>query len=141
MPTVEEKRLPKWALDKSIRRGNEFGWRQHDFVDVVEAARQALIGIVGGQVQYVLPDGTCELYWLSYDPEDRRLDEDWITYCNRTADECIQKFKTLIATVDIEKEALDSFTFLQDKKAANVRISDYLTFILYFDDGGTPYDH
>jgi hypothetical protein len=83
--TRTENRLPKLILDKAIKSTNEFGWTQNDFLEVVETARQNFMAIIGGQIQYVLTDGTCELYWLSYDPDKRQLNEDWLTYCNRTA--------------------------------------------------------
>jgi hypothetical protein len=130
----QEQRLPKSILDKAIKSTNEFGWRQEDFLEVIEAARQKFLAIVGGQVQYVLPDGTSELYWLSYDSTEREPSETWLTYCNRTAEECLDKFSKLIATTDIEKDALASFPFLADKKKSGVDISKFLTFILYFND-------
>ena len=130
--THEEQQLPKVILDKAIKRGNEFGWKQEDFIEVVEAARLNYLAIIGGQVQYRLPDATCELYWLSYDPNKRQPNENWLTYCDRTAKECLDKFNKLISTTDIEKEAL-AFQFLSDKKKNGVDISEYLTFILYFD--------
>jgi hypothetical protein len=131
--SIEEKRLPEKILNKAIKSGNEFGWRQTDFVETIEAARKLKLGIVGGQVQYVLLDGTCELYWLTYDPAERQEGEDWITYCNRTAEETINKFEDL-TKVDVEKEALTSFDFLRDQKSKGVNINDYKTFIIYFDD-------
>ena len=129
----EEKRLPETILKKAIKSGNEFGWRQTDFIETIETARNLKLGIVGGQVQYVLPDGTCELYWLAYDPTERQLGEDWIKYCNRTADETIKKFQDLITKTDFDKEA-SSFDFLRDKKSKGVDIDDYKIFIVYFDD-------
>ncbi len=132
----EEQLLPKSIIDKAIKSGNEFGWKQQDFSEAVKAAKQNHLGIIGGQVQYVLPDGTCDLYWLSYDLTIRKINETWLTYCDRTAKECLDKFNTLIATTDIEKEAL-TFTFLSDKKKNGVDISEYQTFILYFDDKET----
>ena len=135
--TKTENRLPKSILDKAIKSGNEFGWTQTSFLEVVEIARQSFIAIVGGQIQYVLSDGTCELYWLNYDPDKRKLNEGWLTYCNRTAKECVDKFNKLISTTDIEKEATASFGFLADKKRRGVNINDYLAFILYFDDKET----
>jgi hypothetical protein len=133
----EENRLPKYILDKAIKSGIEFGWKQNDFIEVVQAARQTFMAIVGGQIQYVFTNGTCELYWLSYDPEERQANESWLAYCNRTADECIDKFNNLIRATDIEKEALTHFHFLKDKKKSGVNINDFLTFILYFDDNET----
>jgi hypothetical protein len=130
---IEEKRLPETILRKAIKNGNEFGWRQTDFIETIETARKLKLGIVGGQVQYVLPDGTCELYWLAYDPAERQTGENWIKYCNRTADETINKFKDLISKTDFEKEAL-TFDFLKDKKDKGVNIEDYKFFIVYFND-------
>lgn len=139
MPTINsaEDRLPKTILDKAIKSGNEFGWRQTDILEVIETARQLKIATLGGQVQYPFPDGTCELYWLSYDPTDRKINESWTDYCERTAKEASDKFKKLISTTDFEKEAVDGFTFLKDKKEKGVNINDYLTFMLVFDDSET----
>jgi hypothetical protein len=131
---IEEKRLPETILKKAIKSGNEFGWRQTDFIETIETARKLKLGIIGGQVQYVLPDGTCELYWLAYDPDERQPGEDWIKYCNRTADEAISKFNDLVTTTDFEKEALTSFDFLKDKKEKGINIEDYKAFIVYFND-------
>ncbi len=130
---LEEKRLPETILKKAIRSGNEFGWRQTDFIETIETARKSKLGITGGQIQYVLPDGTCDLYWLKYDPDDRQEGEKWIAYCNRTADETINKFKELVTKTDFEKEAL-TFDFLRDKKLKGIDIEDYKVFIVYFDD-------
>ncbi len=132
----EEQRLPKSILDKAIKSGNELGWRQNHFSEVIEAARQNHLAIIGGQVQYILLGKTCELYWLSYDPDKRHSNESWLTYCNRTAKECLEKFNRLLTTTDFEKEAL-TFSFLSDKKKNGVDISEYLTFIVYFDDKET----
>src|SRR5882672_5879643 len=132
-PKLEEKRLPETILKKAIKSGNEFGWRQSDFIETIETARKLKMGIVGGQVQYVFPDGSCELYWLSYDSSERQAGEDWIKYCNRTADETIKKFKDLLTKTDFERET-SSFDFLQDKKSKGVNIEDNKVFIIYFND-------
>jgi hypothetical protein len=132
----EERRLPETILNKAVKSGNEFGWRQTDFIDTIETARKLKLGIVGGQVQYVFQDGTCELYWLSYDPRERQVGEDWIDYCNRTADETIKKFKELITKTDFDKET-SSFDFLRDKKSKGVNIEDKKIFIIYFNDTET----
>ena len=129
-----ENRLPANIRSKSIRYSNEFGWKEDDFIEVVNAARDIPMAIIGGQVMYMLPDGVCELYWLSYDTEDRKLTEDWLTYCNRTANECIERFTALVVSTDINAAALENFTFLEEKRKAGVNIEMYKTFVLYFDD-------
>jgi len=129
-------KLPKHLLDISILSGNERGWRKNDVLDVIEAARQVPIGTIGGQVQYITPTGTCELYWLSYDSAARKSEEDWITYCNRSAFECSEKFKRLL-TFDIRSEAIKSFpdALYHDGKVLE-NLDDYQVFIFYFDDKG-----
>lgn len=130
-----EQRLPKTILDKAVLASNEYGWREEDFAEVVEAARQVPMGIIGGQVQYRFPDATCELYWLSYDPKSRQRGEGWVDYCNRSAKECMEKFNLLISTGNIEKEALE-WPFIAEQKSRGVDINKYKIFLLYFNDKG-----
>jgi len=132
-----ELRLPKSLLDRAIRSGNEFGWRKTDFIEVVEAARKEKLAIIGGQIQYLLQEGTCELYWLSYDTTERLQNETWLDYCNRTASECLNKFRNLISQTDIKEEGITNFELLRSKSESGVNIDDYLIFILYFDDSET----
>ncbi len=132
----EEHRLPKFARDKAIESGNEFGWKQQDFKEVVEIASQVPMAVVGGQVQFVFSDGTCELYWLSYGPDERKDDEDWITYCKRTANQTNQNFDKLIKETDFDKE-IQTFEFLKEKKSKGVDIESHKIFIIYFNDDET----
>ncbi len=131
-----EYRLPKQIREKAIESCTEFGWRQHDFTEVVEVARQTPMAIVGGQVQYVFNDGTCELYWLSYDPDKRQEYEEWISYCNRTATQAKEKFDRLIKSTNFEKEAM-TFEFLKNKRDKGIDIEKHRIFIIYFDDSET----
>jgi len=133
----EVNRLPKAIREKAIRRCNEFGWRQQDFKDVIEAARQIPMAIIGGQVQYVFNDATCELYWLSYDSKEKQENEDWLTYCNRTVSEVIKQFDELINETDFDKEAISSFEYLKHKKEQGIDIDKHKIFILYFKDNET----
>jgi hypothetical protein len=135
MNTKEENRLPKEILDKGIRRSNEIGWKEQDFIEVVEAAREIPMAIRGGQVQYIFPDGTCELYWLKYDPKPREHTEEWAIFCNRSINECIEKFRGIITTTNFDKEELE-WDFLRIKKESGINMSNHRVFILYFDDMG-----
>ncbi len=129
----EIKRLPEVVQEKVVRSGNEFGWRQADFEEAIMAARNVPMAIIGGQICYALPDGTCELYWLSYDPKPRKENEKWIPYCNRTVGECITKFKDLNEGAGLEMEA-KNFDFLQQKMQSGVDIGPYRLFMVLFDD-------
>jgi hypothetical protein len=130
-------KLPKRLIDISVKRCNEYGWKQDDVLDVIEAARKVPMATIGGQVQYVLPDAICELYWLSYDSSDRKKNEDWLAYCDRSANECSEKFKQLL-TVDIQAKAVDAFfESLTNKGKPIDNLNDYQIFILYFSDKET----
>ena len=138
MNNSTEKRLPPEILAKAmLTNSSEYGWSEADFPDVIEAARRTPMAIVGGQIQYIFSDGTCELYWLNYDPAERKQDEPWLSYCNRTAQECQKLFVTIATSTNTEEEALNSFDFLKEKATAGIDIAAHKAFIIYFDDSET----
>jgi len=134
MSEIIENKLPVNILEKSIKSGSEYGWRQNDFLEAVEAARKLQIAIEGGQIQYVFDEGTCELYWLHYYTDEIKKGENWTNYCNRTAKECVEKFKQITANRNIEKEALDNFGLVKEKLADGVVIANHKLFIISFED-------
>ncbi len=133
-----ENRLPVDLLEKSIRSGSEFGWRQNDFPAVVEAARRLQIAIEGGLVQYVFEDGTCELYWLHYYTQEMKKGENWVNYCNRTAKECIDAFNKIIRERNIEKEAIDNFGLAKTESENGTVLEKHKLFILSFEGKKAP---
>jgi hypothetical protein len=129
-----EHRLPVHLLEKSIQSGSEYGWRQNDFLEVVEAARKLQIAIEGGLVQYVFEEGTCELFWLHYYTEDIKVGENWMNFCNRTAKECSKKFNEIIRDKNIEKEALHNFDLVKKMAETGVTLDNHKLFIISFED-------
>lgn len=134
MTETEEKYLPTEILKKAIVSGNEYGWKRADFEAVVDKAVEVGLGIIGGQVQFKLPDGTCELYWHKYDTTERRSGEGWKDYCQRTKEECLNQFENLPSDNDLLKEGIEYFDFLKKKSETDLNLKDYLIFILYFND-------
>jgi len=138
MSSNAEQRLPPAILAKAVPTDSlEYGWREADFSDVIEAARRTPMAVVGGQIQYIFPDATCELYWLNYDPAERKPDETWLSYCNRTAQECQELFVKITSSANAEEEAVSSFDFLKVKVTEGVDIAAHKAFIIYFDDSET----
>ena len=133
----EQKYLPNEILQRSIVSGKEYGWKRRDFEEVVEEAVKVGLGIMGGQVQIKLPDGTCELYWRNYDTHERVTDEDWVSYCDRTRQECFSKFEMLPANQTLIEEGIENFKLLKEKSEQGVNLEEYLIFILYFDGSET----
>jgi hypothetical protein len=137
MSEIEEKYLPVEILQKAIVSGKEYGWKRTDFKEVLNKAVEVGLGIIGGQVQFKLPDGTCELYWHKYDSTERKSGENWVEYCKRTKNECLNQFEKLPADTELIKDGIESFDFLKKKSGMNIGLSDYLIFILYFNDSET----
>jgi hypothetical protein len=137
MSDIIEHRLPVELLEKSIQSGSEYGWRQEDFLEVVEAARKLQIAIEGGMVQYVFEEGTCELHWLHYFTEELKKGENWVNHCNRTAKECSEKFRQIISKHNIEKEAIDNFSLVKQQLDNGVVLENHKLFIISFEDKET----
>ena len=137
MTETEEKYLPPEILQKAIVSGKEYGWRRTDFNEVIDKAVEVGLGIIGGQVQFKLPDGTCELHWHKYDTKERKTGENWTDYCQRTKDECLRQFEDLPTNNELIKEGIKSFDYLNEKSKTDIKLRDYLIFILYFNDSET----
>ena len=129
---LEEKYLPTEILQKAIVSGKEYGWKRTDFKEVIEKAVEVGLGIIGGQIQFKLSDGTCELYWHKYDTTDRKSGESWESYCLRTKKECNEQFDSLPTDKELVQEGIENFDFLKKKHKENIRFEDKLLFILYF---------
>ena len=60
-----EQALPSKLVGRASLRGREHAWSLDDIPNVIEAAREAQLISIGGQLQFRLPDGgTCECYWI-----------------------------------------------------------------------------
>ncbi len=134
MIETEKKYLPTEILQRAILSGKEYGWKRTDVKDVIDKAIKVGLGIIGGQVQIKLPDGTCELYWHNFDTTERKSRESWKDYCQRTKVECLNQFDELPTDNDLIKEGIRNFNFLKEKSENNIALKDFLIFILYFND-------
>lgn len=128
-----EYRLPVELLEKSIKSGSEYGWKQADFIEVIEAARKLQIAVEGGLVQYVFEEGTCELHWLHYFTDEMKKGESWANYVNRTAKEASDKFRKIVREKNIKKEALENFELAKKMSDEGIDIDNHLLFIISFE--------
>ena len=135
-----EKYLPEKILRKASVRGKEYAWKKEDLIEAILSAKENRLASIGGQVQFRLPDGCCELYWINFDSDDKIENESWDEYVVRSADEVILKFKKINVEFDLIDEGYKSFQFLKDKvNNEGVVLSDYLCFVAYFNDEDTYY--
>lgn len=133
---MNEELLPSTVLEKAKLSGNEYAWRKDDFESVVIAAKTAGLACIGGQPQFIFPDGICELYWINYDSESRNQDESWNEYVERSATEVLTEFRRMLAEIDFVKEAAQ-LTFIRDKMMRDeINPIDHLWFIGYFEANG-----
>jgi hypothetical protein len=103
-----------------------------DVEEAVEAARKAGLACLGGQVQFQIPGGICEAYWLNYDPAERLDNEPWETYVSRSAEETLGAFRRLCAETDFRREARE-WEPLQAMAEAGLDPVNHLWFVLYFE--------
>lgn len=124
--------LPPEILTKATLRGKEYAWTLDEMDSVVETARSMGFASVGGQLQFRLPEGTCELYWLAADSTPRFEEEDWSTYVDRSASEVIEKIRSMQENTDFVAEGIKSFKILEQRMDEGVNLMDFLCFVAYF---------
>jgi hypothetical protein len=128
----EEKSFPRELREKAVRSpGGEWGWKLEDIPEVVKQSRKRNFGILGGQIQFRLPDGTCELYDLNADPKDKSDVETWKEYSKRSCEEFVAFFNALTNKTDFEKLGIERYEYLREKKDAGINIMDHMYFMVY----------
>jgi len=127
--------LSQDVLSTASLRGKEYAWPPGGVVAAINDARQRGLGTIGGQAQFRLPDGTCEMYWLDLDPSARKLGEAWEAWVNRSADEAIAKFCERMTMTDWRSE-IQSWPILRQMAESGADVMTYLYFVLYF--GANP---
>ena len=129
---IVEELLPAHIRAKATLRGNEYAWPLLDVEEAIRAATSLTLVTVGGQVQFRLPNATCELYWLNADATTKRTGETWEDYVDRSASEVITVFRRIREEVDIVADGVESFNCLKREAERGVDISQWLCFVLYF---------
>ncbi|MFQ5965939.1 MAG: hypothetical protein ACE5KZ_16865 [Candidatus Scalinduaceae bacterium] len=135
---MEEKLLPKVILSKaSVSPGGEHAWKMEDVPKVIEAARVAGLANLGGQLQFQGSIGTAEPYWLNFEPTKRNINESWLQYVNRMAQETLKDFERLCKNTDFEKEGCQNWKHIKEAKEKGININEHLWFVLYFKSDST----
>jgi hypothetical protein len=131
-----EAQLSPGILERAVWSGKEIGWRQADIAAALQDARGRQLAALGGQVQFVLPGGTCELYWQNYESAPREAGEPWLDYASRSHDEVEMALGHLPAPTELAADGLAKFEFLREQAAAGLRIEDHLVYVCYFQSEG-----
>jgi hypothetical protein len=123
--------LPSQIVAGASLAGNEYGWSIASFPEALRNAVALQYACIGGQFQFRIDNGTCEMYWLNADASDQNADEPWAEYCNRSCAEVLQRFQQVVATTDFRKEALN-WPILKAKVDAGFDIESSVVFVAYF---------
>lgn len=67
MQDAPEMLLPDTLRSAARKSGNEWGWRPEAIPLVIDEAEKAGLLNIGGQLQFLMPEGTCECYWVEVD--------------------------------------------------------------------------
>lgn len=131
-------RLPQEILRRASLRGNEYAWPIEDIPKVIEAARQANLASIGGQLQFRLPDGgTCECYWVEVDTyKSMPASLPWQERVEQTATVALADFSRLLSKFDFVAEGRGSFA--EHFKRLETEGGDpiqTMCFVWYLDDG------
>ena len=122
--------LPEDMLENASIE-NEIGWKRNNFQTILRRARQHGLACLGGQFQFRFEDGTCEMYWLDADSTERKSDESWQNYVQRSLDEVSHNFSRLCATANFERE-IDNWEFVRMKREQGIDPMQYLWFVADF---------
>lgn len=128
-----EQKLPLELLNKATLRDNKYAWIPEDIPSVIEAASELNLAVLAVQLQFRLPEKTCELYWRTFVSKDKQPIETWEQYVQRAAQECLQLFLEIMK-YDLLQEGLESFRYLREQYQNGVNIIDYACFVVYLED-------
>jgi hypothetical protein len=130
---MDELELPEHVRQKAaVTPGGEHAWRIEDVEDAIDAGRKVGLACLGGQVQFQFDGGTCEAYWLSYEPEDRQAGESWRRYVVRSTEEVRAAFRRVCQETDFRRVALNWKFIRQKVETEACDPLGHLRFVLYF---------
>ena len=131
---LPETRLPARLLERATLRGNEWAWPVGDVLEVIEAARQANLINIGGQLQLRLPAGaTCECYWVEVDTFNSvSPDLPWSERVEKSAAAAQSQFQVLQEKYDFMAEGRSAFREqVEELEASGVDPTSALCFVWY----------
>ena len=130
---MSERELPLQIAAGALLEGTEYGWQPSLFPTALGNAQALGYACIGGQFQFRLENGTCEMYWLSADSGPRHEAEAWQDYCERSCSEVKTGFQKLMSETDFRKQALEWHP-VREAMSHGLNPLEKLVFIAYFVD-------
>jgi hypothetical protein len=105
-----EGNLSSELRDLAVRSGNEWGWPLHLIPRVIDEAEELNLLSLGGQLQFLLPAGTCECYWVSVEAlQDEPGGLDWSARVAFAATNARHQFEGIKQRYDFIAEGRKAF--------------------------------
>lgn len=125
--------LPSHLLNNASVRGKEYAWPLELIPSVIESCKAAGLVSLGGQLQFRLPSGTCECYWVAVDTRTQiDTGREWDDLVSRSASIALRQFETLKSKFNFEEEGRKAFasSFSQLESAGGAP-KDHACFVWY----------
>ncbi len=117
----------------ACRSGNEWGWQPEKIPLVIDEAEKLGLLNVGGQLQFLMPEGTCECYWVEVDAlmgEPEGLT--WAERVSLSATAARQKMAEIKRRYDFVEEGRKAFAApFANYEATGGNVRDRMCFIWY----------
>lgn len=135
MENAPEMLLSDTLRSAACRSGNEWGWRPDAIPLVIDEAEKLGLLNVGGQLQFLMPEGTCECYWVEVDA--LMGEPEGLTWAERVALAAAtarQKMEDVSRRSDFIEEGRKAFAaFFAAYEAAGGDVRDRMCFIWYLE--------
>ena len=126
--------LPEALTRGASLKDGEYAWSIPSFPDALTAAPAIGFACLGGQFQLrPNPDTIYELFWVEANATKRLASESWKAYAGRSCSEVLEKFTSLLRTVDFREEAF-KFKSFDSWLTPDRSLSESLVFNAYFVD-------
>ncbi|WP_370152961.1 hypothetical protein [Ferrovibrio sp.] len=126
--------LPSEILERASVRGGEYAWGVDDIPSVIQAARDANLLNIGGQLQFRLPDGeTCECYWVEVDTSKSVPQKlPWQERVRLSYETALADYQRLRSSTNFLNEGKHAFPLLYEELDAEGRHpSEFICFVWY----------
>ena len=120
MSGVADEKLPGELLQQASLRGNEYAWPLNLVPEVIRVGESLGLLNVGGQLQFRMPDATCECYWVEVDTyREVPREISWEDRVSKAAQIALEQFNALLRQFDFLAEGRKNFAEHIDKFSAD----------------------
>lgn len=135
MNSEAELSLPDKLRQSACRSGREWGWPPELIPSVIFEAEKLGLLSLGGQLQFLLPCGICECYWVDVDPLANVPDGlPWRERVSRAAAASLRGFDEVRAKFDFIAEGRKAFAeHFESFETAGGNLAEVMCFIWYLE--------